>query len=180
SPRAGCVDDDPRGDATTRCHHAGDPGRCPSWIGRDARGPITSLDFNASNLSVKPKSYAVFTRLEHEAHHHAVRIDEAVRLAERAADYVVDTQLRHKLHDVSAGNQFHILNAKGQLSFAICFEIIEMPLAGGAEQIAVGAIISRVANYFVEARKEIDRVARHLNVYRRGKLRPHAAHTFSS
>ncbi len=40
------------------------------------------------------------------------------------------------------------------------------------------AIVRRVAYDFIKARKEVDRVPRHLYVYRRRKLRAHAAHAF--
>src|SRR5713101_6474870 len=53
-----------------------------------------------------------------------------------------------------------------------------MTLAGRAEKISVRAIVRRVAYDFIKARKEVDRVPRHLYVYRRRELRAHAAHAF--
>jgi hypothetical protein len=54
-----------------------------------------------------------------------------------------------------------------------------MLFVGGAEEISVRAIIGRVTDNFVELRKEVDRILRHLNVYRRGELCAHAAHTLA-
>src|SRR5207253_9726981 len=52
-----------------------------------------------------------------------------------------------------------------------------MTLVRGAKQIAVRAIVGRVSYYFVKAREEVDRVARHLNVHGCRELRALAAHT---
>ena len=75
----------------------------------------------------------MFARFQHKAHHHAVRINETVSRAKRATDDVVNPQLWNKLRDLVAGDQFYILNAQCQLAFAVCFEIFEMALVGGAE-----------------------------------------------
>jgi hypothetical protein len=54
-----------------------------------------------------------------------------------------------------------------------------MSLVGSAEEIAMRAIICRMAHHFIEAREEINRVTRHLNVHRRGKLRAHSTHALA-
>src|ERR1041385_6098387 len=43
----------------------------------------------------------------------------------------------------------------------------------------MGAVVCRVARHFVETRKEIDRITRHLNVDISSKLRAHPAHAFA-
>src|SRR2546421_13095074 len=49
----------------------------------------------------------------------------------------------------------------------------------GAEQITVRAIIRRVPDNFIELRKEVDRIFRHLNVDWSRELRTHAAHALA-
>src|SRR5437588_10948507 len=49
----------------------------------------------------------------------------------------------------------------------------------GAEQITVRAIIRRVPDNFIELRKEVDRIFRHLNVNWSRELDTHAAHALT-
>src|SRR5262249_50050586 len=49
----------------------------------------------------------------------------------------------------------------------------------GAEEITMRPIIGRMSDDFVELRKEVDRVLRHLNVHGRRELRAHTAHAFA-
>src|SRR5438876_7482234 len=49
----------------------------------------------------------------------------------------------------------------------------------GAEKITMCAIIRRMTDDFIELRKEVDRILRHLNIDGRRELRAHAAHALT-
>jgi hypothetical protein len=85
SPWASGVDDNVRRNETACCVDASD---------------MVVLNRDPANLSAKPKSCAQLTRLKHEAHHHAVRIDETIGLTKGASNDVVDSKLRNKLRDI--------------------------------------------------------------------------------
>jgi hypothetical protein len=52
-------------------------------------------------------------------------------------------------------------------------------IIGGAEQIALGPVVTGIAEAILEAGVERNRVQRHLNADRSRKLRPHAAHALA-
>ena len=111
---------------------------------------LMRLDINSRHLCVQPKPHTFFPRVQHESHHHAVRIDKAVRRTERAAENVVHTKLRHHLNDVVRSHPFNVRDAQGILPFAIRFQIGQMVLVGRAEQITMRAIIRWVPDHFIE------------------------------
>src|SRR6266567_2613553 len=132
---------------------------------------------DSSDLRIQPQPHTFLARVQHESHHHAVRIDKTVSRAERAAKNVVRPKLRHHLHDVFRRDPFDVPHAERILPFTIRFQVSKMIFVCRAEEITMCAIIGRMTDDFIELRKEVDRILRHLNVDRRRELRADTAHT---
>jgi len=149
----------------------------------DVRAPSisahVSINLDPGNRRIQPKPHALLARVEHEPHHHAVRIDEAIRRTECAADYVFNAKLRHELENVLRPDPFNVLHAERLLPLHVGSQIGNVLFAGRAEKITMRAVISRMPDHFVELRKEVDRILRHLNVDRRRELGAHAAHALA-
>src|SRR5277367_6175347 len=89
-----------------------------------------------------PERGPVIAGPSHEADHGAVRIDESVSRAETAADDVVAAHLRKHATNFVAPYQSHVLQSHGDLLFVIRPQVSQMLIAGGAEKIALRAIVT--------------------------------------
>src|ERR1041385_809847 len=90
----------------------------------------------------------------HKAVHHAVRIYEAIRGAEAAADNVVRAELRQHGANFVGGQQPGGGEPKFLLSFEVIAQISEMRVFSGEEKIALWAVIGGMADHFFKLRIE--------------------------
>ncbi|MCG3161882.1 MAG: hypothetical protein JMDDDDMK_03097 [Acidobacteria bacterium] len=163
-PRPSGVDHIARRDFAACCLHSG-------------HRAVFNVD--ACDFGVEPDSDAAFFGAFGEPGQHAVRINEAVGRAISAADDVVSDHLRNHLHDLVARNHLGVLQSERPLLLLVFAQVFQMRFGRRAEQIAVSAVIRRVAGRFFKTREEVNRIERHLDVDRRSELSAHAAHALA-
>src|SRR2546423_72703 len=150
-----------------------------SFRGGTCAAKSSIFNINSSYRRLQPQPHAFLARVEHETHHHAVRIDKSIRRTKCATENIVDAKLRHHLQNVLRSNPFDISDPQSILPFAISFQIGKMIFIRRTEQITVRAVIRRVPYNLFKLREEVDRILRHLNVYGSRELRPHTAHALA-
>src|SRR5262249_4639528 len=123
------------------------------------------------HLGSQPDACSPLSGLRGKAGHHAVRVYKTIGRTVAASEDIVGANLWQNFHYLFATDNLYALYSLLELKLAICSKIFQMRFGSCDEQVAKRPVQRRMSRQLFKLRKNVNRVERHLNVYRSSELR---------